>query len=164
MYLQIKGHQRNPSDSRDFREATKRDAQVQLQHELDKLHSTAPSAKQDPIKKEFSGFATLFERFLQEEGPSVDWDKIEKLPEDAVKDYSTLDTPTTDQIHTMLDKLVVIKLNGGLGTSMGCHGPKSVISVRNNLTFLDLTVQQIEVSILYNFYRDKNKPRYKGGI
>lgn len=44
----------------------------------------------------------------------------------------------------MLDKLVVIKLNGGLGTSMGCHGPKSVIPVRSDLTFLDLTVQQIE--------------------
>lgn len=45
----------------------------------------------------------------------------------------------------MLSKLVVIKLNGGLGTSMGCHGPKSVIPVRSDLTFLDLTVQQIEV-------------------
>uniref|UniRef100_S4PXG0 UTP--glucose-1-phosphate uridylyltransferase n=3 Tax=Parargina TaxID=366209 RepID=S4PXG0_9NEOP len=44
----------------------------------------------------------------------------------------------------MLDKLVVVKLNGGLGTSMGCKGPKSVIQVRNELTFLDLTVQQIE--------------------
>ena len=44
----------------------------------------------------------------------------------------------------MLDKLVVVKLNGGLGTSMGCRGPKSVIAVRNDLTFLDLTVQQIE--------------------
>lgn len=47
----------------------------------------------------------------------------------------------------MLEKLVVIKLNGGLGTSMGCHGPKSVIPVRSDLTFLDLTVQQIEVII-----------------
>lgn len=50
------------------------------------------------------------------------------------------------QIRAMLDKLVVIKLNGGLGTSMGCHGPKSVIPVRSDLTFLDLTVQQIEAS------------------
>ncbi len=44
----------------------------------------------------------------------------------------------------MLNKLVVVKLNGGLGTSMGCKGPKSVIPVRSDLTFLDLTVQQIE--------------------
>ena len=43
-----------------------------------------------------------------------------------------------------LDKLVVVKLNGGLGTSMGCTGPKSMISVRSGLNFLDLTVQQIE--------------------
>ena len=41
-------------------------------------------------------------------------------------------------------QLVVVKLNGGLGTSMGCVGPKSVIPVRSDLTFLDLTVQQIE--------------------
>lgn len=44
-----------------------------------------------------------------------------------------------------MNKLVVVKLNGGLGTSMGCKGPKSLISVRNENTFLDLTVQQIEV-------------------
>lgn len=50
-------------------------------------------------------------------------------------------------MKAFLSKLIVIKLNGGLGTSMGCHGPKSVIAVRNGLTFLDLTVQQIEVTI-----------------
>ena len=47
-------------------------------------------------------------------------------------------------VKKMLDKLVVVKLNGGLGTSMGCRGPKSLIAVRNDLTFLDLTIQQIE--------------------
>jgi UTP--glucose-1-phosphate uridylyltransferase len=49
-------------------------------------------------------------------------------------------------VKGMLNKLVVLKLNGGLGTSMGCKGPKSIISVRSGLTFLDLTVRQIEVS------------------
>ncbi|KAK8614974.1 hypothetical protein V6N13_068760 [Hibiscus sabdariffa] len=44
----------------------------------------------------------------------------------------------------LLDKLVVLKLNGGLGTTMGCTGPKSVIEVRNGFTFLDLIVIQIE--------------------
>ena len=48
----------------------------------------------------------------------------------------------------LLNKLVVVKLNGGLGTSMGCVGPKSLISVRSGLTFLDLTVQQIEVCMI----------------
>lgn len=50
-----------------------------------------------------------------------------------------------DNIASVLNKLVVVKLNGGLGTSMGCKGPKSLIGVRNENTFLDLTVQQIEV-------------------
>ena len=58
--------------------------------------------------------------------------------------YASLDQPSEDEMRSMLDKLVVVKLNGGLGTSMGCKGPKSVIPVRNDLTFLDLTVQQIE--------------------
>lgn len=53
--------------------------------------------------------------------------------------------PKPDMVKTMLDKLVIVKLNGGLGTSMGCHGPKSVIAVRSDLTFLDLAVQQIQV-------------------
>jgi UDP-N-acetylglucosamine pyrophosphorylase len=39
----------------------------------------------------------------------------------------------------------VLKLNGGLGTTMGCIGPKSVIEVREGMTFLDLSVRQIEV-------------------
>merc|ERR1719225_2504465 len=87
----------------------------------------------------------LFCKFIHESGPSVFWDKIEKLPQNAIQPYATL-THTEDKevIRSMLDQLVVIKLNGGLGTSMGCSGPKSVIPVRSDLTFLDLTVQQIE--------------------
>ncbi len=58
--------------------------------------------------------------------------------------YQQLQKPSDAEIKNMLNQLVVVKLNGGLGTSMGCKGPKSVIVVRNELTFLDLTVQQIE--------------------
>jgi UTP--glucose-1-phosphate uridylyltransferase len=45
----------------------------------------------------------------------------------------------------MLNKLVVVKLNGGLGTRMGLVSPKSMIEVRGDLTFLDIAVKQIEV-------------------
>jgi hypothetical protein len=51
----------------------------------------------------------------------------------------------TDKSSDALNKLAVVKLNGGLGTTMGCVGPKSAIEVRDGLTFLDLTVKQIEV-------------------
>ena len=60
--------------------------------------------------------------------------------------YDSL-APTPDgslEVKNLLDKLVVLKLNGGLGTTMGCTGPKSVIEVRDGLTFLDLIVVQIE--------------------
>src|ERR687897_440264 len=43
----------------------------------------------------------------------------------------------------VLDRAVVIKLNGGLGTSMGMTGPKSLLEVKQGLTFLDITVRQI---------------------
>ena len=44
----------------------------------------------------------------------------------------------------VLNKVAVLKLNGGLGTTMGCLGPKSAIEVRGDQTFLDLAIQQIE--------------------
>jgi len=133
------------SPSMEFKELTKKDAQISLAMELDKLMMTMPEGQKQVVEQDFDGFKTLFGKFINSTGPSVHWDKIEKLPKDAIHPYGNL--PHTDDkeaIRQMLDKLVVIKLNGGLGTSMGCSGPKSVIPVRNDLTFLDLTVQQIE--------------------
>jgi UTP--glucose-1-phosphate uridylyltransferase len=49
-----------------------------------------------------------------------------------------------EEITPALNKLAVLKLNGGLGTTMGCVGPKSTIEVRDGRSFLDLTVLQIE--------------------
>lgn len=60
--------------------------------------------------------------------------------------YDQIPEVSASDVKGVLDKLVVIKLNGGLGTSMGCTGPKSLISLRRDMTFLDMNVQQIEVS------------------
>jgi UTP--glucose-1-phosphate uridylyltransferase len=62
------------------------------------------------------------------------------------------DIKKADGASNVLDKLVVLKLNGGLGTSMGCVGPKSIIEVREGNTFLDLAVRQIEVSLTSSSY------------
>ncbi|XP_050431133.1 UTP--glucose-1-phosphate uridylyltransferase-like [Adelges cooleyi] len=140
-----KGHSRVPStDLREFKEVTQRDSLVQLDKEIVSLLATVPEDKKELAQSQFTAFSRLFQRFLEESGPSVDWDRIEKLPADAIRDYDVLPKPDPDDIHKKLNKLVVVKLNGGLGTSMGCRGPKSIIQVRNDLTFLDLTVQQIE--------------------
>lgn len=42
-----------------------------------------------------------------------------------------------------LKKTVAIKLNGGLGTSMGLDKAKSLLPVRDNKTFLDITIGQV---------------------
>ena len=62
--------------------------------------------------------------------------------------YNEVPEVPASNVKDVLNKLVVIKLNGGLGTSMGCTGPKSLISLRRDLTFLDMNVQQIEVKKL----------------
>uniref|UniRef100_A0A8D3C115 UTP--glucose-1-phosphate uridylyltransferase n=1 Tax=Scophthalmus maximus TaxID=52904 RepID=A0A8D3C115_SCOMX len=96
-------------------------------------------------RKDFDGFKKLFHRFLHVKGPGVDWAKINRPPDDSIQPYETIRARgLPDDIAASLNKLAVVKLNGGLGTSMGCRGPKSLISVRSENTFLDLTVQQIE--------------------
>jgi UTP--glucose-1-phosphate uridylyltransferase len=42
-----------------------------------------------------------------------------------------------------LDRAVVIKLNGGLGTSMGMTRAKSLVEVKDGLTFLDVIARQV---------------------
>ena len=46
--------------------------------------------------------------------------------------------------RNLLKKLVVIKLNGGLGTGMGLNRAKSLIPVKSGLCFLDLITRQIQ--------------------
>jgi len=44
---------------------------------------------------------------------------------------------------TLLPKTVVLKLNGGLGTSMGLDKAKSLLEVKGGNSFLDLTAKQV---------------------
>jgi UTP--glucose-1-phosphate uridylyltransferase len=53
-----------------------------------------------------------------------------------------LDTDA-DAMRAALAETVVIKLNGGLGTSMGVTGPKSALPVKDGLSFLDIIARQI---------------------
>lgn len=48
-----------------------------------------------------------------------------------------------DAAGAALAQTVLIKLNGGLGTSMGLDRAKSLLSVRDGKTFLDLQVEQV---------------------
>lgn len=61
-------------------------------------------------------------------------------PKDVVE-YSILGS-YAESGEKALPKAVIIKLNGGLGTSMGLEKAKSLIQVREGLTFLDLIIKQ----------------------
>lgn len=124
-------------------------ATVALDHadaqKLSNLKSAVSSLSQIS-ENEKSGFINLVTRYLSGEAKFIEWSKIQTPTDEVVVPYDNLAPLSEDPTETkkLLDKLVVLKLNGGLGTTMGCTGPKSVIEVRNGLTFLDLIVKQIE--------------------
>ena len=62
-----------------------------------------------------------------------------------LRDVPTLESITIDddELAEALARTAVVKLNGGLGTSMGLSGPKSVLEVRDGLTFLDVVARQV---------------------
>lgn len=112
---------------------------------LSKFKSAVASLPQIS-ENEKSGCINLVARYLSGEAQYIEWSKIQTPTDEVVVPYDSLAPTPEDPVETkkLLDKLVVLKLNGGLGTTMGCTGPKSVIEVRNGLTFLDLIVVQIE--------------------
>src|SRR5204863_5397976 len=66
------------------------------------------------------------------------------LPEDSiepVEEVTSLDELSEED--GPLDQAVVLKLNGGLGTSMGMTHAKSLIEAKDGLTFLDVIARQV---------------------
>jgi len=69
------------------------------------------------------------------------------LPEAEIEPVGEL--PAVDSLEAdgaagreALDRAVIIKLNGGLGTSMGLDRAKSLLEVKDGLSFLDVIAQQ----------------------
>ena len=67
---------------------------------------------------------------------------IDPVREDEIADAESL-TGLEETGRIALERLVVIKLNGGLGTSMGLSRAKSLLEVKEGLTFLDVIARQI---------------------
>ncbi|WP_136313512.1 UTP--glucose-1-phosphate uridylyltransferase [Actinomyces procaprae] len=70
------------------------------------------------------------------------------VPEDTIEPLTQIDSIDDVEVdesaaREALSKTVLIKLNGGLGTSMGMDRAKSLLPVRDGKTFLDLLVDQV---------------------
>src|SRR5262249_30904113 len=97
-----------------------------------------------PQKQDLDQFYKLFERYLNTKDKKIVWEEINPPTESKIVRYEDLSVPDSGDKQALLSKLAVLKLNGGLGTTMGCEGPKSAIQVRDGRNFLDLTVKQVE--------------------
>jgi UTP--glucose-1-phosphate uridylyltransferase len=65
------------------------------------------------------------------------------IPEDAIEPVRELqDAEALPAGDPPLDEAVIIKLNGGLGTSMGMDRAKSLLEVKDGLSFLDVIARQ----------------------
>ena len=101
------------------------------------------SAAQEKMRREGLPSAAVetfahYERLLRggEQG-MLSEDELEPLEEPAKAD----ELPAGDD--EALDRVVVLKLNGGLGTSMGITRAKSLLEAKEGMSFLDIIVRQV---------------------
>jgi len=85
-------------------------------------------------------FAHYYGKLLAGEDGLIPESDIE--PVTSLDDAERLPAPLTALGSTAVQRTVIIKLNGGLGTSMGLTGPKSLLVVKDGLTFLDIIARQ----------------------
>ena len=69
------------------------------------------------------------------------------LPENSIQPVTSLprfeEIPKDNIGGTLLPQAVIVKLNGGLGTGMGLAKAKSLLPIKEGLTFLDFIARQI---------------------
>ena len=89
------------------------------------------------------GYIHLYKKFQQ--GPKIvgRWKSLRSPDAKKLVNYKSLPIPERASLEFGLARLAVCKLNGGLGTSMGCRGAKSAIVVREEKTFIDLVAEQV---------------------
>jgi UTP--glucose-1-phosphate uridylyltransferase len=106
-----------------------------LQQSLEKMRADgAPDVAIDT-------FRHYYERLARGETGTLAESDIE--PVEDVPDAERLPEPDAGRIAEELDRTVSIRLNGGLGTSMGMTRAKSLLEAKDGLTFLDLIARQV---------------------
>src|SRR4051812_12413484 len=83
-------------------------------------------------------FARQYRRLREGETGTLAESEIEPVSE-----LPDADELTEEASNELLDQAVVVKLNGGLGTSMGMTKAKSLLEVKDGKTFLDLVAEQV---------------------
>lgn len=88
-----------------------------------------------------ASFAHYYEQLVQGRTGLISEDGI--LPAQNLPDAAQFGDAWHEAGQAALRRTAVIKLNGGLGTSMGLAQAKSLLPVRHGLTFMDVIVRQV---------------------
>ncbi len=87
-------------------------------------------------------FRFYYDKLLRGERGLISREDIVPIKKDDIADMAMLARFTKEGCQ-VIKETVIIKLNGGLGTSMGLSKAKSLIEVKNGLNFLDIIARQI---------------------
>lgn len=104
---------------------------------LEKARAKMVDAGIDPVA--IDTFAHYYRLLEHGETGMIPESTIEPVSIDRLADVEVADDVAADAIA----KTVAIKLNGGLGTSMGMDRAKSLLCVRRGLSFLDIIARQV---------------------
>tara|TARA_Y100001968_G_scaffold95504_1_gene85736 strand:+ start:526 stop:1944 length:1419 start_codon:yes stop_codon:yes gene_type:complete len=105
---------------------------------------------------------------------NIDLSTFKPLKKGQCKVLKDIKYPLTNKQQS-LKKLAVIKLNGGLGTSMGCDGPKALISITKTKRFIDIIEDQhaalnkkagmtIPLLMMNSFYTHSDMKAHKASL
>ena len=109
-------------------------SEVGLQHALEAMESRGLG---EVARKVFEHYYRQVESGAQGLVPESTIDPLIDLPDLGDQRFDELTR------RAALAQVAVVKLNGGLGTSMGMTGPKTALAVRGELTFLDVIAAQV---------------------
>ena len=104
---------------------------------LDVARAKMKDAGVDPVA--IDTFAHYYRLLEHGETGMIPESTIEPLEMESLADVEVPDDVAADAIR----QTAVIKLNGGLGTSMGMDRAKSLLCVRRGLSFLDIIARQV---------------------
>ncbi len=88
-------------------------------------------------------FKRLYSEVLSGKTGMLHESNIEPLGDEDIVEYGDLGS-YEEAGRKAMHQAVMIKLNGGLGTSMGLEKAKSLIEIKNGLTFLDVIIRQTQ--------------------
>lgn len=108
------------------------------------LREAADIMKRDGLPAPvIANFERLFECVIQGATGIIQEDEIEPVATiDTLEDLLSSGTAAEEGMK-LLDKLVVVRLNGGLGTTMGLEKAKSLLKVKDGYSFNDVIALQL---------------------